>query len=179
MCVHEIEVASTQEFYDLCVKIGASETKGLFANESILKDAVVALDGGVIITSFDDIPKQHKGYAVPIDKGMWLIPRDYENKENLAYINHSCNPTLKRIGNNTFLAARNIEAGEELTIDYAIFYFDRENVKLECHCQSVNCRKTITGKDSLDPTLAKHLWPQLLPYMQKELIKRNIILCND
>jgi ribosomal protein S18 acetylase RimI-like enzyme len=66
-----------------------------------------------------------------------IAQRD-ENPEN--YGNHSCNPNLS--GNH--VALRNIEPGEELTVDYA--QFSDINWSMECHCGSKNCKGIVKGK---------------------------------
>jgi SET domain-containing protein len=59
------------------------------------------------------------------------------------YVNHSCEPNLvSRIvrGHILYVALRDIQPGEELTIDYR---FDKDVEKVVCRCGSVNCRGTI------------------------------------
>jgi len=59
------------------------------------------------------------------------------------YVNHSCEPNLvSRIvrGHILYVALRDIQPGEELTIDYR---FDKDVEKVVCRCGSANCRGTI------------------------------------
>ncbi len=59
------------------------------------------------------------------------------------YINHSCEPNCEaRIvkGHILYFARRDIEEGEELTVDYK---FDAKVEKVPCGCRSVACRGTI------------------------------------
>jgi SET domain-containing protein len=59
------------------------------------------------------------------------------------YVNHSCEPNLvSRIvrGHILYLALRDIQPGEELTIDYR---FDKDVEKVVCRCGAANCRGTI------------------------------------
>ncbi|MGH8165068.1 MAG: SET domain-containing protein, partial [Rhodanobacteraceae bacterium] len=59
------------------------------------------------------------------------------------YINHSCEPNLiARIvrGHILYMSVRNIEAGEELTIDY---HFDKKVQAVPCRCGAAACRGTI------------------------------------
>lgn len=59
------------------------------------------------------------------------------------YINHSCDPNLvSRIlkGHILYLSLRDIEPGEELTIDYR---FDKKVERVVCRCGSAKCRGTI------------------------------------
>jgi hypothetical protein len=48
-------------------------------------------------------------------------------------------------GEITFVAMRDISAGEELTHDWALT--DDDDYAAECHCGASQCRGTLTGKD--------------------------------
>lgn len=64
------------------------------------------------------------------------------------YVNHSCNPTML---NN--VAWRDIQAGEEITTDYA-YCEASPNYRLDpCHCGSALCRGRVTGDDWRIPAL--------------------------
>ena len=59
------------------------------------------------------------------------------------YINHSCDPNLaaKIIkGHILYMSLRDIQPGEELTVDY---HFDKKDAKVPCRCGSLKCRGTI------------------------------------
>jgi uncharacterized protein len=59
------------------------------------------------------------------------------------FINHSCEPNLvARIvkGHILYMSLRDIQAGEELTVDY---HFDKKVERVECHCGTPSCRGTI------------------------------------
>jgi SET domain-containing protein len=62
------------------------------------------------------------------------------------YINHSCDPNLRTrfVDEHIFFfSKRRIEAGEELSLDYA---FKSQGEKVPCHCGAANCRGTINRK---------------------------------
>jgi len=63
----------------------------------------------------------------------------------MMFLNHSCSPNVGVRGEITFVAMRDIKAGEELTIDYAMI--DDDNYRMKCSCGARNCRKVVTGKD--------------------------------
>ncbi len=59
------------------------------------------------------------------------------------YINHSCDPNLtSRIlkGHILYISLRDIQAGEELTVDYR---FEKKVDRVPCCCGSEKCRGTI------------------------------------
>ncbi len=64
----------------------------------------------------------------------------------------------------TLIARRDIQAGEELTADYAMWESGEDWVMhQECFCGSEHCRKVITGKDwrlkELQERYANHFSP--------------------
>lgn len=156
-------------FYKLTVKILDTSYKGVFAEEFIPSGATVGIDGGTVVTSIDDVFPEKK-YAVLIGEDLWLAPNDYDNMEALFYLNHSCDPNLARMGSLVYVTKKNIQPGEELLIDYAPFVTGFRNWTLECECKSSNCRKIITSKDWQNPELAKILWKEWLPFIQKKII---------
>ena len=61
-----------------------------------------------------------------------------EREGAMMHLNHSCNPNVGVRGEITFIAMRDIEAGEELTFDYAMT--DNEDYEMHCNCGTQNCR---------------------------------------
>jgi SET domain-containing protein len=62
------------------------------------------------------------------------------------YINHSCEPNLvARItkGHILYMSRRNIQPGEELTVDY---HFEKNVERVPCRCGAPSCRGTINVK---------------------------------
>lgn len=62
------------------------------------------------------------------------------------YVNHSCEPNLRAWifkGHILYMSLREIEEGEELTLDYN---FGKDVEKVPCSCGTVNCRGTINVK---------------------------------
>ena len=85
-------------------------------------------------------------YLFEIDEE-WTI--DGSSRDNIArYVNHSCAPNCEadvRDGRIFFEAVRDIEAGEELSIDYGEEYFDEFIKPFGCKCEgcsSVAVQKT-------------------------------------
>jgi len=63
------------------------------------------------------------------------------------YINHCCEPNLiARIikGHILYFSLRDIQAGEELTVDY---HFDKKVERITCKCGAPGCRGTINLLD--------------------------------
>lgn len=80
-------------------------------------------------------------YAYPVSNEVFLLWD--EDPSGWAPQNHSCNPNTVCDGLNV-IALRNINAGEELTLDYAVF-LDEHMESFVCRCGSASCRGLISG----------------------------------
>ena len=128
------------------IRSGAKHNKGMFANQQIRSGEVVFIKGGHIL-----IREQLFSSAVinsyhPIDDEYFLGATSLEEEDGIKlYINHSCKPNCGLRGEITFVAMRDIETDEELTIDYA--FVDNEDYAFPCTCGECCCRSTVTGFD--------------------------------
>jgi uncharacterized protein len=130
------------------IKLSDTEGRGLFAKEPIRKGEIVSVRGGHIITrQMEKKIKKPDGYwGYPIADEVVLGPLNIQEVESIMmFLNHSCEPNVGILGQIIFVAMRNIDSGEELTIDYAMFGADKEPMK--CNCRSSNCRGLITDSD--------------------------------
>ncbi len=130
------------------VKASLIDGKGLFAKKSIIKGKIVVIRAGHIMTKKELY--EHKGVVrdsdLQISDNLYLAPLSQKEFNNImTFVNHSCNPNLGLSGNIIFIAMQNIEAGQELLLDYAMF--DNNDDKFVCTCKSANCRKIITSRD--------------------------------
>lgn len=133
--------------------------RGLFAIADIAKDEVVAVKGGHIISREQlrkDVGPGLGAVEIQIDDDLFIAPVVKEEREgSMLYSNHSCDPNLGMRGEITFVAMRDIRAGEELTHDWATT--DDDDYSVQCKCGAPNCRGTLTGKDWQRPELqARH-----------------------
>jgi hypothetical protein len=123
--------------------------RGLFATTEISKHEIVAVKGGHIVdrnTLREQIAPRLGPVEIQIDEDLFIAPvTDEERELSMLYSNHSCNPNLGVRGEITFVAMRDIRAGEELTHDWAMT--DDDDYSVECKCGAPNCRKILTGKD--------------------------------
>ena len=131
--------------------------KGLFANTDIAKSEIVMIKGGhIVCRDFLEREVTPKLGPVEIQIGddLFIAPVTADEREgSMLYSNHSCDANLGMCGNITFVALRDIHAGEELTHDWCTT--DDDNYSVECKCGSPNCRRIVTGKDWQKPELQK------------------------
>lgn len=129
-------------------KSSSIEGKGRFAKESISKGDIIAIRSGHVING-----EQLKKFADIIDGAEHQIADDFylaplskkEFDDVMCYINHSCKANVGVLGNVIIIAIRDIEAGEEICLDYAMIFSNEKT--FECRCGLENCRKMVTGKD--------------------------------
>ena len=123
--------------------------RGLFAIADIAKDEIVAVKGGHIVdrkTLREKITPLLGPVEIQIDDDLFIAPvTDEERELSMLYSNHSCDANLGVRGEITFVAMRDIRAGEELTHDWATT--DDDDYSVGCKCGAPNCRKILTGKD--------------------------------
>jgi len=124
---------------------------GMFARGPIKKGEVVCIVGGMVMTDseFAAFQATHSLYnSIQIDKNLHLVEDPEITRSLDGSMNHSCDSSAWMDDEVTLVARRDIESGEEVTVDYALFT-TQSNWMLDnrCHCGSPHCRRTITGDD--------------------------------
>lgn len=124
---------------------------GMFARESIKKDKIICIVGGVVMTGseFEAFQANHSTYnAIQIDEDLHLVEQPEVTRTLDGSMNHSCDSNVWMEDEVTLVARRDIAAGEEITVDYSLFTA-QPNWTLDnpCHCGSSRCRHRITGND--------------------------------
>jgi uncharacterized protein len=144
---------------------------GIFAVEPIKKGEVIAARAGYLVDTagLEKVraldPERKRIIWMPIDDNLFLAPGEESDiSKFLIYLNHSCEPNVGPRGDITFEALYDVDAGEELTLDMAMT--DTVSFTMECHCQTPNCRKVITGEDwkrkDLQEKYGRHFSPYIL-----------------
>ena len=130
------------------VKESRIHGRGLFAVEPIAKGEIVCIKGGYILTGerLRSMPDWYGAAEIPIADNLFIGPlMETEREGSMIFSNHSCDPNIGVQGQIVFVAMRDIQAGEELTHDWATT--DDDDSTMECRCGSANCRRTVTGRD--------------------------------
>jgi hypothetical protein len=121
---------------------------GLFAVEPVARGEVVCVKGGYIFDrgQLDSMPAWYRAAEIQVAEDLFIGPLCEDEREGgMLFINHSCEPNVGVRGQIVFVAMRDIEAGEELTHDWATT--DDDDYAVECNCGSASCRKILTGED--------------------------------
>jgi len=144
--------------------------RGLFAAANIGKDEIVAVKGGHIVTR-EQVQEIRAGLGpveIQIDHDLFIAPVTAgERESSMLYSNHSCDPNIGMRGEISFVALRDIRAGEELTHDWAMT--DDDYYSVQCNCRSSTCRHVLTGKDWQRPELQTRYRGYFSAYLAKKI----------
>jgi SET domain-containing protein len=147
--------------------------RGLFATDNIDMGDVVLVKGGHIVTreQLQKITPKLGPVEIQIGDDLFIAPvTDEERELSMLYSNHSCDANLGMRGEITFVAMRDIRAGEELTHDWCVT--DDDDYSVKCNCRSPNCRGTLTGKDWQRPELQERYVGYFSAYLAEKIAKR-------
>ena len=130
------------------VKQSPNQGRGLFALEPIAKGETVCIKGGHIFNrrTLQEVTQALGPAEIQIGEDLFIGPLNEQEREgSMIFSNHSCEPNIGVQGQIVFVALRDIEAGEELTHDWATT--DDDTYEMDCKCGSPTCRGVITGQD--------------------------------
>ena len=147
--------------------------RGLFATADIAEDEVVAVKGGHIVSREqlrEQVTPRLGPVEIQIGDDLFITPVTQGQRDgSMLYSNHSCNANLGMRGEITFVALRDIRAGEELTHDWATT--DDDDYSLQCKCGSPQCRGTLTGKDWQRPELQERYAGYFSAYLAEKIAR--------
>lgn len=136
---------------------------GLHAREPIVAgEVIIRWRGEILPVSELERLKERPRYDCATFSDSTIMV--FSSNDPLIRGNHSCDPNLWMDDTVTESARRDIAAGEELTVDYAL-HSDDPSWQMKCVCGSALCRSIITGSDWKRPALqelyAGHFSPHL------------------
>jgi D-alanine-D-alanine ligase len=107
-------------------------------------------------------------YAWPLSEDVWVIWS--QDPEEWRPLNHSCEPTAWLEGLDV-VARLALCAGEEITLDYAT-YCNERLPNFVCRCGAGACRGVVTGRDHLEPFVARY-GEHLSAYVRRKRAAQN------
>lgn len=142
--------------------------KAVIAIEHIAQGEVIGVWSGRIVASEDlkALSPEIRMHTVQVEENLYLASLSHDEPPD--YINHSCDPNTGLDGQITLVAMRDIEPGEEVTIDYAMCDGSAYD-EFDCSCGSPRCRTRVTGDDWRDPSLWKRYHGYFSPYLQRRI----------
>jgi SET domain-containing protein len=144
--------------------------RGLFAQAAIAAGEVVCVKGGHLL----DRAGLERHRAVVHDAELQVTDELYlapitaaEFEDVMMFLNHSCEPNVGVRGQIVFVALRDVAAGEELTLDYAMIDHDTE--PMDCRCGASACRGRVTGQDWRKPELQRKYGDHFAWYLLEKI----------
>ncbi len=140
---------------------------GVFALEPVKKGELISLWGGRIrqASTLDRNMQNFTQQVLQIEDGFYLVTPSMEPAD---CFNHSCNPNVGMTGQIGLIAMRDIQAGEEICLDYAMCD-GSDYDEFDCSCGSANCRGRVTGEDWRRPELWERYDGYFSPYLQRRI----------
>lgn len=142
------------------------EGQGLFAKEKLSEGEIVVVMGGQVLSDNEfRALKLLKYSAAAIGEGLHIL---MDTPNPAEYGNHSCDQNTWMADEVTTVARRDIAAGEEVTIDYALFTAS-EDCSMRCNCGSAPCRGMIRGEDWRLPELQERYAGRFTPFLNARI----------
>ena len=140
---------------------------GVFARQPVKKGELISLWGGKIISA-DEVDRDMENFTqqvLQIEDNFYLLTPAMEPAD---CFNHSCDPNVGLTGQIGLIAMRDIQAGEEICLDYAMC--DGSNYdEFDCSCGVPDCRGRVTGEDWKRPELWDRYEGYFSPYLQRRI----------
>lgn len=152
------------------IRVSNTHRHGMFAIQPIKAGEVVFIKGGHILKREQVFSSGVINSYHPIDDQYYLGATNIDEEDGIKlYINHSCNPNCGIRGEITFVAMRDINTNEELTIDYA--FLDNEDYSFSCACGEKCCRSIVTGRDWRRKELHDKYLDYFATYLKLKILK--------
>ncbi|MBI2592642.1 MAG: SET domain-containing protein-lysine N-methyltransferase [Candidatus Colwellbacteria bacterium] len=157
-------------------KLKADKSKihgnGVFASEKILRGEKLMEFGGDLITQRQAFSGNYRSRSVWIvSPNHYLALPNSDTKESLdENLNHSCDANAWLTDEVTLVARRDIETGEEITLDQGTWNFEYTNYtdnEEPCFCRAKDCRKVLTETDWKIPSVQERYNGHFHPMIQK------------
>lgn len=164
-------------WYDPRVEIRPSGIQGggMFALAPIQAGEIVSIVGGAAMTDSEFAAYRagvRRYNAAQIGENLHLVDLIQTPDRVKGCINHSCDSNLWMDDEVTVAARRDIAAGEELTLDYALMTSDPAwRLDRPCHCGSPVCRHIIMGDDWRLPAVRWRYAGHFAPFLNDRIAR--------
>jgi len=153
------------------VRGSSSAGRGVFASEPIGAGEIVAVKVGHIVNTAEvlTITEAIGDFSLQIHDDLFLTPRtEDEVADMVIMINHSCDANVGFDGQVTYVAIRDIPAGEELCHDYAMARTEPYEMA-GCRCGADACRGTVTHEDWKLPEVQARYGRYFMPHILRRI----------
>ncbi len=160
----------TNSFLSSKCEVRRVDEKGgfaVYASEPIRKGELLVVWSGTLVDgdTLGRLPANLRRHSLQVEENHFLV--SLTDSEPADYVNHSCNPNAGLSGQIALVAMRDVEAGEEITYDYAMSDGSGYD-EFDCKCGAPQCRGWV---GSLDWT-NRELWVRYAGYYSPYLALR-------
>ena len=146
--------------------------EGVFAGEKIDAGERLMEFGGELVTLAQALSPNYRERSVwMVGDGAYLaLPTDDPDESLDEHLNHSCDANIWLTDEVIVAARRDIDAGEEVTLDHATWNFDEAvyaDKNQACTCGAKNCRGKLTENDWRRADVQAHYRGHFHPIIQK------------
>lgn len=145
---------------------------GIYTTAAVPADTLLLLFAGDIVAGdqLATVPDSHRRFAIQVEEELYLVTLG--DPEVSDFLNHSCDPTAGMSGQIGVVALRDLAAGEEICIDYAMCDGSAYD-EFACGCGSPRCRGHVTGNDWQRPNLQARYAGYFSPYLQRRIDRQH------
>ena len=165
---------STMVNSKLSLEPSSIQGDGVFTRERIAKDEAVMEFGGETLSRQEMDSGDYRIRSIwPVDRDTFIaLPSSDPHLSLDEYLNHSCDANTWLTDEVTLTARRDIEPGEEITLDQGTW--NAEDAYIEdrepCSCGAMTCRRMLTGEDwqraDVQKEYAGHFHPMIQALMK-------------
>jgi hypothetical protein len=140
----------------------------VIARDAIAKGELIVVWSGTLVDGEElaALPPTVRRYSLQVEESHYLV--SLSDCEPADYVNHSCAPNAGLSGQITLVAMRDIEAGEEVTYDYAMSDGSGYD-EFPCGCGAATCRGKVSGEDWRRPELWQRYHGYFSPYLARRI----------
>jgi hypothetical protein len=147
--------------------------KGMFATDQIMKGEKILVWGGLYTNAIEAEKAREQGKLVmQWDDNVFSI--EDRGDDDAYFINHSCRPNVWMEDAVTLTARKDIQSGEEITADYALWEHRPDYVsQWDCKCNELSCRGKVRGVDWMRPELQQLYAGHFSPLLNKRIKEKS------
>jgi len=145
---------------------------GVFATEKIIKGERVMEFGGELIPREQAFSGNYRSRSIwPVDNDLFLaLPKSDAQVSLDENLNHSCDANTWLEDEVILTAKRDVEAGEEITLDQGTWNFEDSaytDNQEPCSCGAANCRHVLRENDWKIPDVQEKYKGHFHPWIQR------------